>query len=284
MLSVFAILSTTTVTNGFIWTPVCRSLTWISRKTQSRHSEDCLKMTFPRIENPAANVNRENDPDFMILLESFLAGSYFMYAFTSLRQAILANDILPDHDPHRHDIERTELILTQSSAVFREKNLNIHRHLQNEVTGDAIRLFSDLNKDFIRSIPNDAVNTVKGAVDNFFDVLNKLQPLNFEIHEFDDEFSNKELVYSITVNRTNKRITVFFRGSVVNSRDWPTNFNAFFKTIPPPTMIAHEFNDTVSEATHVENWFCSLHVLLRVCRYLCGCHASKYALPFLFCS
>jgi hypothetical protein len=218
--------------------------------------------------DPAMNENGEDEPKLLHLLESMIAGSNFMYAFTSLRQAIFSNADLPDDSPDKFNIQRSDLILTQSSQAFREQNLDIHRYLQNEVTGDAIRLFIDLNREFILSIPNSKVNTLDGDIDNFIDVLDKLKGMNFGIKEFDDEFSNKELVYSITVNRTNKRITVFFRGSVLHNKDWPTNLCAFFKNIPPPCKIEEKSTGQVSKINnqHSKNGpyafckFCLIHI------------------------
>ena len=67
---------------------------------------------------------------------------------------------------------------------------------------------------------------------NIKNTLNTLQQrVNVNIVEFDGEFVKKDLVYGITANRTNKRITVFFRGSVTGGKDWTTNFNAFYKKL-----------------------------------------------------
>jgi hypothetical protein len=36
---------------------------------------------------------------------------------------------------------------------------------------------------------------------------------------------------------TNKRITVFFRGSVMGGKDWATNFNMFYVKVPVPQLL-----------------------------------------------
>jgi hypothetical protein len=87
-----------------------------------------------------------------------------------------------------------------------------------------------------------SIRKTDGAFDNVDTILKKLQPIQFGFVEFDDQFAEKQLVYGITVNRTdNKRITVFFRSSVIDSRDWPTNFNAFFQTLDTPNEIKGVF-------------------------------------------
>jgi hypothetical protein len=112
-----------------------------------------------------------------------------------------------------------------------------YRYLKHEVTGPAIHEFIKLNREFVQAIPDKEVNTDEGAVDNIDNILTKMQALDFGFVEFDDQFEEKQLVYAITVNRTDKRITVFFRGSVTNGRDWTTNGNALFKTLDRPDEI-----------------------------------------------
>jgi len=58
-----------------------------------------------------------------------------------------------------------------------------------------------------------------------------------EIIAFDDEFEKAELVYSIVLNHTRKRVTVCFRGSVTKM-DWAADFEIFMKEVPNP-MKAH---------------------------------------------
>jgi hypothetical protein len=39
---------------------------------------------------------------------------------------------------------------------------------------------------------------------------------------------------------TNKRITVIFRGSVTDGKDWPTNFNVLYTKAPVPALLKNE--------------------------------------------
>lgn len=189
--------------------------------------------------------SRDSDPKLKYLAGSLLAGSDLMYAFASLRKRVISNDLRPDGDPEKVDLVRPELIITQKHRELIEEKRASRRYLKHEVTGPAVQSFIESNMDFVKSLPNDEVNTEDGAVDNVISILERLKDVNFGFVEFDDQFANKELVYGIAINRTNKRVTVFFRGSTSGGRDWPTNFNAFRRRLDTPQEIRGEFDDKV---------------------------------------
>jgi hypothetical protein len=71
---------------------------------------------------------------------------------------------------------------------------------------------------------------------NVIETLKRLKTIDGVIVEFDDEFSKKELLYALTVNRSNKRITVCFRGSV-SRKDWLADFRFKLKPIDTPQAL-----------------------------------------------
>jgi hypothetical protein len=190
------------------------------------------------------NRNRTNNPKFKILTQSLLEGSDLMYTFAKLRRRTIDNEILPDTDPKKVALLRPELILTKKHSALEEQNSKFYRNLEHEVTGADIQLFIDLNKEFVQGLPQ--VLTKEGAFDNIDTIVQNMQTSGFSFYEFDDQFADKELVYGITINRTDKRITVFFRGTVTGNRDWSTNFNALFKTLEPPNELGGVCNDKIN--------------------------------------
>ena len=98
-----------------------------------------------------------------------------------------------------------------------------------------LREFLDRNPKFVKK-------TLERDVQSIFRDLDLDKDNSIGVREFDDQFNERQLVYGITVNRTDKRITIFFRGSVEGNRDWPTNLNAVYKTLKVPTeLVAEEF-------------------------------------------
>lgn len=202
--------------------------------------EDATKGELDKLREPGTSRNLDQDPKLKTLMVSLLAGSDVMYAFAALRKYANANEALPDGDPNKIRINQVQLILTQTHAKLVKEKRDIHRYLQYEVTGRDIQRFIALNKELVDTIPNDQVNTQVGAIDNINAILKRLKHIDFGVREFDDQFAERQLVYGITVNRTNKRITVFFRGSVQDSRDWPTNLNILLKTLEVPAEFTGE--------------------------------------------
>ena len=110
---------------------------------------------------------------------------------------------------------------------------HLHRYLKYEVDGEMLEKFIRSNKKFVD-------NTLDHDV---LEILRKVEGKDIGVREFDDQFNDQQLVYGITVNRTDKRLTVFFRGSVQGNRDWPTNFKALPKTLNVPPALQEEEAD-----------------------------------------
>ena len=134
---------------------------------------------------------------------------------------------------------RPQLILTQEGADF-EDDAGYRRYLKYPVTADAMYEFVDNKKNWRHFLSNSDVNTNPRDKENVKTVLATLKMTNGEIVEFDDSFED-ELVYALLINRTDKRITVVFRGSVGHlwERDWGANLDAVFAPpLDPPELIA----------------------------------------------
>lgn len=54
---------------------------------------------------------------------------------------------------------------------------------------------------------------------------------------FDDEVEQEELNYAIGVNHRRRRITVCFRGLVMNDMDWATDFNVYMQEVTNPMKM-----------------------------------------------
>jgi hypothetical protein len=65
--------------------------------------------------------------------------------------------------------------------------------------------------------------------------LERLLVIDEDIIKFDDQFSDKELVYALVVNRSNKRITICFRGSVTPV-DWGKDWD-WLKSMDTPQVL-----------------------------------------------
>jgi len=173
-------------------------------------------------------------------LESFLLSSQLVYGYAAIR------DVTNNHDEEINNqltveqkkakerngfkfaaFDRTTLILTDRAQGDKHSESS---SLHYPITAAAILTFIQLNRHLI----NDKLGFRKEGINkqpgDFPELkieaqLQTLGKFDAEIWEFDDRFEKSELVYSIIVNKTGKRITTVFRGSVWGNDDWPTNFN-----------------------------------------------------------
>lgn len=168
-----------------------------------------------------------------------LLASGLIYRYAKLRK------LVNEHDPSylEENLEQRVLvnfhnpenIVTQKG----KQSLSMDRYLRYPVTAAAIQQFVELNRNYIEEKGGNIV--LRESFDEI--TASELEPLEMEgdlnelidrfdadIQEFDDEFSSEELVFGITVNRSERRITVVFRGSVV-AKDWKTNLNCTVTTL-----------------------------------------------------
>jgi hypothetical protein len=162
-----------------------------------------------------------------------------IYTFAKVREFVRANR-------DNYNWYRPELILTEqgsqdkgATAMFEGYSglmTTFQSYLKYPITADAIFMFvrNENNRAILSRIDPTAFNVDGKDNFNVLATLERLSRIDGDIVEFDDEYSRKELVYSLTVNRSNKRITVCFRGSVLGGRDWSTNLNCFLKPIDTP--------------------------------------------------
>ena len=73
---------------------------------------------------------------------------------------------------------------------------------------------------------------------------NMAEDTNVQIVAVDDKFEQQELVYSVHVDETQKKITVCFRGSVTKT-DWATNYEILMKDVTNPFKGRSEQEDTI---------------------------------------
>lgn len=153
------------------------------------------------------------------LANDLLMGSSLIYTYSALRKKTLEYI----NDNGKESLDTPALILTQDGA--QGMPTDHHRYLHYPVTIPALQKFVQLNRCFVTSLKDGDTPLWTSDRDQ---QLVKLAQANVEIREFDDQFNNKELVYGVVLDRTNKRIIVIFRGSVT-AQDWKHNLQAALK-------------------------------------------------------
>jgi len=181
----------------------------------------------------------KGDADLSDLAQSMLDGSDLIYPFATLREAV-KNAMV---DGTLSELDRPELIRPELKGINRynwKKGLDsalrspmraadstitfnvdraIHRYLESEIPIVNILDFVINNKDFVCRISEGEFEFEKMKK-----TLEQYRKVSLGIVEFDDEFHKSQLVFGISVNRTNKRLTVCFRSSVDDNEDWNQNF------------------------------------------------------------
>jgi hypothetical protein len=180
-------------------------------------------------------------------LRSMLRNSQFVYDYASIRELVLKHDkfLTADVDEKKRNKDIVEfvtpaLVVTKKSADVGHLKSAVLKHT---VTLAAIIEFVNKNRHLI--MEDDGGNLVLRPKEDREKDPDDFDKLSFEsryrrllnnydsdIWEFDDEYSSNELVFSVIVNRTEKRIVCVFRGSVTGGEDWSTNFKAFLKNFP----------------------------------------------------
>ena len=183
-------------------------------------------------------------------VEALLAASCLVYSLASLRKAITANERLPDNHPQKKILHCTELIMADKHVQPPVKSLGLDI-TEYEYNATVIEDFINMNREFVESLQE--VDTKDGTM-NIYHILSHLKQIDAGFVEFDDQFSRSECVYGITINRTKKRIVVFFRGSVPDSSDWPTNLNARKVKLDVPRQLA-SLNESIKDEIQVHKGF-----------------------------
>jgi len=183
-------------------------------------------------------------------LNTMLQWSSLMYYLVTLR------DIVRKHK-NKVDFVQPELIVSQH--LDKDVNPYDHTHLKKMITATDILNFMKLNQKYLVSDDGglDFNEKASGRADLDGDgqadveMMQRLEQVDDEfdadIIEFDDEFCDdcmdSELVFCIIVNRTEKRVTVCFRGSV-SMKDWVVDLSG---TKSKPEQIKEFTNDTGAE-------------------------------------
>lgn len=187
---------------------------------------------------PRSSVAEREKSYLATTIRSMLLASGLIYRYAKLRK------LVNQHDPGYMDGESEERVVNfkQPEIIVTQKgvqSLSMDRYLRYPVTAAAVQQFVVLNRNYIEEKGGDIVlreffgdiPSSEMAPLTMEDDLKELQDrFDADIQEFDDEFSTEELVYGITVNRSEKRITVVFRGSV-ELKDWKTNLRCTVTTL-----------------------------------------------------
>ncbi len=155
---------------------------------------------------------------------SRITGSSLVYSFAKLRKIVQTNDSTINEEG-TVAFEDTELIYTQDAE---DEPAYQGTHLRYPMTASGISDFMKKNGKWLVG-ENDKLGFNPAGDSKNMDIPT-MRHLTFvddefdaEIIEFDDEFLDNglatELVFAIIVNKTEKRITVVFRGSV-NIKDF----------------------------------------------------------------
>ena len=206
------------------------------------------------------------------VIPTILLGSEFHYTFSNLRRLIL------DHSRTARNgkpkvvekfwgqseelpivtFDRPELIWTQNAAPV-DAEYRKERYLKRDITAKCILEFIQRNRNVLKynkkgNIVLDEEGRSQGQspddprkVEMFQDLENKLQfvvPIDGALLEFDDVKEDQSLVYAITVNRTERRVIVSFRGSVTLT-DWRTNARVWPVEMDLPGGAGDKFKNPV---------------------------------------
>ena len=171
-----------------------------------------------------------------------------MYEYSDIRQIVLAHDATFNRDLNFFqrwrrglvDFVEPELIslfqYDKQTGEEMDPQYDDARpsftgvHLKKSQTAADLLKFIEINRQhfrdesdrlgiaFVRDGNNSSPLLIESSLSIFGDAVDA------EVIEFDDEFEAQELLYAIVLNRTEKRITIVFRGSRTNE-DWKTNLD-----------------------------------------------------------
>jgi len=176
-------------------------------------------------------------------LNTMLQWSQLIYSYSDLRDIVRENDANRSENQGKEGkvaFEQPELILTQQYHGGNESPYE-GTFLKFPIAAVDIVTFIKLNKKYLVGKDGKLGFNPKGDVDVKLPTVKRLEQVDdfdAEIIEFDDKSSgtgfmaslfNTELVYSIVVNRTEKRLTLVFRGSA-NTKDWIVDASGLKKT------------------------------------------------------
>jgi hypothetical protein len=144
------------------------------------------------------------------------------------------------------EFDRPSLILTQ--GVDDKDRMFKNTYLKHPITASAVHTFTESNRKKGLLGYDDGLVFKPGCWKTRNEPIKELpieqklkdlmEKFDADIVEFDDEFDASECIYSVVINRTEKRITLVFRGSVTGNKDWPTNLRATTKRVPDITQFA----------------------------------------------
>lgn len=166
---------------------------------------------------------------------SMLRMSNLVYHYADLRKIVLAQganfneDLSPREKKKKGIVEfdSPDLIVTKKAAT----RIFPSTLLKHEITADAVLEFVQKNRRYLTDDKDGWLKfNKKGDNKEVLEIEKRVkilgQKFDADIIEFDDDRANEgsksELLYGIVVNRTDKRITVAFRGSN-NLKDWIQN-------------------------------------------------------------
>lgn len=193
----------------------------------------------------------EEPPPFASTLEV----SDLMYCFGDLRAIVKKHEMTFNEGLSTRVKKRRGLVEFDTPSLIDTRNSAANpfpaAKMKNPVTAAAILKFMELNAKYLRQDEGENFEFVR-AGDNEDDphlaerVAELQSTFDADVLEFDDEHTDiglrNTLVYSVVVNRKNKRITVVFRGSVKKPKDWIVNFRGWRTTVRSPKII-REFTD-----------------------------------------
>eukprot|EP00339_Tiarina_fusa_P019637 CAMPEP_0117079690 /NCGR_PEP_ID=MMETSP0472-20121206/56239_1 /TAXON_ID=693140 ORGANISM="Tiarina fusus, Strain LIS" /NCGR_SAMPLE_ID=MMETSP0472 /ASSEMBLY_ACC=CAM_ASM_000603 /LENGTH=185 /DNA_ID=CAMNT_0004807049 /DNA_START=84 /DNA_END=638 /DNA_ORIENTATION=+ len=75
------------------------------------------------------------------------------------------------------------------------------------------------------------------------------------IASFDDKFEDTNMVYGITVNKIQKRISLVFRGTATETNNWSHNMQTGLTKMETPTMLTDELGFSADKTILVHTGF-----------------------------
>jgi hypothetical protein len=161
-----------------------------------------------------------------------LHGSILIYAFADIRQLARKGMLVGDPEAIKK-ITTTPIAADDIIQVVCENTDTLWKVFGEE----AVSYYLSSLEHIRESIRRQSVSPHDG--ETFF--------VSAKVIVFDDEISDSELVYGISINTARKRITVAFRGSVT-ATDFVTDANSYMSKIPNP--VASERGQTRTLGIH----------------------------------
>mmetsp|Transcript_46062 Transcript_46062/g.70455 ORF Transcript_46062/g.70455 Transcript_46062/m.70455 type:complete len:422 (-) Transcript_46062:32-1297(-) len=215
---------------------------WWSKKETLRERFERIKKELAA--GGAAEAGFEVDQsstDLYNLLNPMLFVGNLIYSFAYLRKIA-----------RKEELEKEHLIMADPNAKSQSCDrvaCFAGRMAKTKITAGGILEFIQAN---IERLDND--DEINSDLSVY--ALLSLSKLNDAyIASFDDKFEDTNMVYGITVNKIQKRISLVFRGTATETNNWSHNMQTGLTKMETPTMLTDELGFSADKTILVHTGF-----------------------------